>query len=95
MIGMKSPWCKWLGAKGSRKIQQKEKRAPTESGNIKGMNDPRDGMCLPEGEQVGEEDRGTHTDGKEAARKSSTLGLSFGKPARRFCFVDAGDPLFR
>lgn len=56
MIGMKSPWCKWLCAKGSRKIQQKERRASTESGNIKVISDLRDGMCLAEGKQMGEED---------------------------------------
>lgn len=55
-IGMKSPLRKWLSVNGSRKTQQKERKVPTESGNIKVINDLRDSMCLAEGRQTGEED---------------------------------------
>lgn len=50
-------------------------------------------MCMAEGKQTGGRGlRNAHR--KEAAGKSSTLGLSFGQPARWFCFVDASDLLF-
>lgn len=93
VTGMGSPWCKWLSAKCGRKIQQQERKVSADSGNMKVINDLRDSMCMAEGKQT--DARGLRTaHRKEAARKSNTLGLSFGKPATWFCFVDAGDLLF-
>lgn len=85
MTGITSPWCKWLSAK-HRTIQHKEGKVSPKSGNAKIISDLRDSMCLAEGRQAGRKGlRNAHR--KEAAGKPSALGLSFGNPARWFCFV--------